>query len=56
MNILRGIFRVIGGGPLVADQLDDKAERIAATGFSRGWIILCSCVGLAVVIAAVRCG
>lgn len=56
MGFLSKIARVVFGGPLVADQLDDKAERIFATRAGNGVLILSVCVGIALLIFAARCG
>lgn len=42
---VKGVAGIIKGGPLVGDQLDNWAERIAATG----WFILCVFMDIALI-------
>lgn len=42
---VKGVAKLLGGGPLVPDMLDNTAERIAASGFA----IFCLLFGIALV-------
>lgn len=56
MGIFRRIVGFMVGSPLVADQLDDEAERMFARRIGLAAEIMAVALGLTFLVMAFRCG